>query len=81
MPANPGRAIVFSMTEPDHRTLRVELNLVPDADPIRGHARDADGVEHGFAGWLELIQMLDRARISQQPSASGIPTATERKSP
>ena len=46
------------------------LDLVTDAEPIRGQVRGADGVEHGFTGWLELIQLLERAR-SSRPAADG----------
>jgi hypothetical protein len=52
------------------RTSRVLLDLVTDAEPIRGRVQGADGVEHGFPGWLELIQLLDGARLSR-PAADG----------
>nr|CEL19869.1 hypothetical protein [Kibdelosporangium sp. MJ126-NF4]CTQ97093.1 hypothetical protein [Kibdelosporangium sp. MJ126-NF4] len=37
---------------------------MPDADPIRGRVRRADGTERSFDGWLELVELLDRARTS-----------------
>ena len=49
-------------SEPEPRTLRVELELEVGADPIRGLLRNASGVETAFLGWLELIQMVDQAR-------------------
>jgi len=52
------------------QTSRVLLDLVTDAEPIRGQVCGADGVEHGFTGWLELIQLLERARLSR-PAADG----------
>jgi hypothetical protein len=45
--------------------VRIELDLVPDAEPIRGRVRDAGGVDHAFVGWLELVEILERARISR----------------
>jgi hypothetical protein len=59
------------MTEAGSTTLRVELNLMPDAEPIQGCARGADGVKHAFTGWLELVAVLDQARVSQPPRKPG----------
>jgi hypothetical protein len=42
--------------------LQVELALLPEADPIRGWVRTADGAETAFSGWLELMQLIDGAR-------------------
>ncbi|MBF9130313.1 hypothetical protein I0C86_15310 [Plantactinospora sp. S1510] len=69
------------MTEAGSEMLRVVLDLVPDAEPIQGQAHGADGIEHAFAGWLELVEVLDRARSSQPPCPFGRPTATDRESP
>jgi hypothetical protein len=55
---------VGSESEGEGRTSRVLLDLVTGAEPIRGQVRGADGVEHGFTGWLELIQLLERARLT-----------------
>ena len=52
--------------EAEHQTLRLELGLVMDREPICGHVRDADGVEHAFTGWLELIQLLEHVRVGLQ---------------
>ncbi|MCP3803701.1 hypothetical protein NLX83_30960 [Allokutzneria sp. A3M-2-11 16] len=48
-------------SEPALPLLRVELDLVADSEPIRGHLRDPSGERHGFHGWLELIELLRRA--------------------
>jgi hypothetical protein len=72
--------MVLGMTDAGSGMLRLELALVPDAEPIQGCARDADGVERTFAGWLELVEVLDRARISRPPRSSVEPTATEGES-
>jgi hypothetical protein len=80
MPGGPARGIVLGMTDAGSGMLRVELAIVPGAEPIRGRARGADGVEHAFAGWLELVEFLDRARISGPPHSSVEQTATEGES-
>ncbi|HEY0542346.1 MAG TPA: hypothetical protein VGD53_28570 [Actinoallomurus sp.] len=51
--------------EPESRTLRVELDLVVGAEPIRGRIRDHVGVETAFSGWLELMQLVDRVRSTR----------------
>lgn len=51
--------------EPESRTLRVELDLVIGAEPIRGRIRDHIGVETAFSGWLELMQLVDRVRSTR----------------
>jgi hypothetical protein len=56
---------VSDMTEAGNATVRVELDLVPDSDPIQGRARGADGVNQAFSGWLELVELLDSARIGR----------------
>ncbi|MCR3754303.1 hypothetical protein [Lentzea californiensis] len=65
------------MTEAGNATVRVELDLVADSDPIQGRARGADGVTRMFSGWLELVEVLDSARIGR-PSSSGRATTEER---
>lgn len=57
--------VLLVYLEDGRQTLRVELDLTPDMEPICGHIRDADGAEHLFTGWLELIQMLEHLRSSQ----------------
>jgi len=57
--------------EVEHQTLRIELDLVMGREPICGRVRDAEGGEHLFTGWLELIQMLEHVRVGQRPGESG----------
>ena len=59
--------MVLGMTEPGSGPRRIELDLVAGVEPIQGCARGADGVEHAFTGWLELVEMLDRARAGRSP--------------
>lgn len=57
-------ARVFRMTiEAERRTLQVELE---DTEPISGQVRDTNGAEHMFNGWLELIQILEHARLDHR---------------
>ena len=83
MPAGPARGMVPGMTETGSGMFHVELSLVPDAEPIQGHARGADGVEHVFAGWLELVEVLDRVldqtSISRPPGSTETPAATDKE--
>lgn len=51
--------------EPESHVLRIELDLVVGADPIRGRIRDGAGGETPFSGWLELMQIVDRARSAR----------------
>jgi hypothetical protein len=69
------------MTEAGTAEVRVELTLVASTVPIQGWARDADGIAHAFTGWLELLEVLDRARINAPAFSSGQPTAVEGKAP
>jgi len=62
---------------PGRRTIRVDLDLVPDAEPIRGQVRDGHDVAQPFSGWLELIQVLEQLRISGPPGASELSPAEE----
>jgi len=41
---------------------QVTLELEPEAEPIRGRLRDAQGESRPFTGWLELLSLLDRLR-------------------
>jgi hypothetical protein len=71
MSGTPGMGHGPPMTPtPGRRPIRVDLELVPDAEPIRGQVRDADGAAQPFSGWLELIQLLELVRISDAPGAS-----------
>jgi hypothetical protein len=54
------------------RPIRVDLDLVPDAEPIRGQVSGADGLTQPFSGWLELIQLLEKARMSGSPEMSAV---------
>ncbi|MCA1701905.1 MAG: hypothetical protein LC808_00985 [Actinobacteria bacterium] len=49
--------------EAKRQTLQLELE---GTEPISGHVRDTDGVEHMFNGWLELIQILEHARLDHR---------------
>jgi hypothetical protein len=57
---------------PGRRPIRVDLDLVPDAEPIRGQVCGADGLAQPFSGWLELIQLLEKARMSSTPGMSAV---------
>jgi hypothetical protein len=44
-------------------TLRLSLEIDAEDDPISGRVRVADGdTVLEFAGWVELVQALERAR-------------------
>ncbi|MCP3804462.1 hypothetical protein NLX83_34860 [Allokutzneria sp. A3M-2-11 16] len=59
--------------EIDSQTLRLQLDLMKDAEPIKGSVRDAAGTAHPFTGWLELVQTLERLR------ADGATTEEDRR--
>jgi hypothetical protein len=78
MPSALVSATVAVMTSaPGRRPIRVDLDLVPDAEPIRGQVRSAGGPTEPFSGWLELIQLLERARITGPSGASGLSVVQE----
>jgi hypothetical protein len=39
--------------------MRLELVLVRDADPVQGYLRDERGRTVSFAGWLDLMAIID----------------------
>lgn len=55
--------------EPEHPTLRVELDLVVGAEPVRGHVGGALVAGAPFVGWLELIQLIDELRAPPADAA------------
>jgi hypothetical protein len=52
------------VTSTPARRIRIDLDIAPDAEPIGGQVRSGDGAAHTFSGWLELIELLERARRS-----------------
>lgn len=58
--------------ETDAGRVRIELALEVGADPIRGVISSSRGSTASFAGWLELVVALERARA---PEAVGMRTA------
>jgi hypothetical protein len=77
MPAGPSRGMVLSMTEPGSGSRRVELDFIAGVEPVQGHARGADGMEQAFVGWLELVELLDRARTCRSPGPPEPTTAQD----
>jgi hypothetical protein len=61
----PGNRLPIT-TEPQHRTLRVDLELAEGQEPIQGQLRDARGTQAPFTGWLELIE----SRVAGDPAGS-----------
>jgi hypothetical protein len=53
--------------EPVEVTVKIDL----EREPITGRVIGADGHDHAFAGWLELMDVLDQARA---PTAHRQPT-------
>ena len=47
-------------THPGEVTLRLQLEVRLDRDPISGALRTETGVEERFVGWLEFAGALDR---------------------
>jgi hypothetical protein len=46
----------------DDQPLRLNLELDPDPDTIRGAVGDRWGTRHCFWGWLELMSAVERMR-------------------
>ena len=50
------------------------LHVERDTDPPTGWVRDADGIQHGFAGWLGLMRVLeDHLRSDCEDAAQANP--------
>jgi hypothetical protein len=43
-------------------TARIELDIEPGTDPIRGTIGDESGAPARFVGWLELIERIEAIR-------------------
>ena len=41
---------------------RIELEIEPGTDPIRGTIGDESGATASFVGWLEFIEMIEEIR-------------------
>ena len=57
--------------EPDHteqagKRLRLTLELRPQQESVAGSLRDEIGGHHRFAGWLDLLTLLEAARLRTQ---------------
>jgi hypothetical protein len=57
--------------EPDHTErpstrLRLTLELQPQQESVAGSLRDEIGGHHRFAGWLDLLTLLEAARLRTQ---------------
>jgi hypothetical protein len=52
------------------------LHVERDTDPPTGWVRDADGIQHGFAGWLGLMRVLED-HIRSDREARHTPTPKE----
>src|SRR5436305_4871044 len=59
---------------------RITLELMAGADPIRGSIEHADGRSQPFWGWLELIEVLQRA-AADRPERNAPPTPGRKPQP
>jgi hypothetical protein len=69
--------------EPDHTEhpgtpLQLTLELRPQPNTVAGSLRDEIGGHHPFAGWLDLLTLLEaaRLRIQDQTPHDGTETST-----
>jgi hypothetical protein len=60
----------------DRQRLRFQLEVERDRRPIEGRLRDEHGHTVVFAGWLELIAVLE-TRLTETVLDSGAPRAGE----
>jgi hypothetical protein len=63
----------------DHETAHVELDLAQGVEPISGRLRAGGVPARSFSGVLELIALLDDARMS--PGDTGRPQPSTEASP
>ncbi|MBV8940806.1 MAG: hypothetical protein JO240_03635 [Solirubrobacterales bacterium] len=45
-----------------HQTVRIELQIEPDSEPICGWVASEGGERMEFAGWVELTAAIESAR-------------------
>jgi hypothetical protein len=58
-------------TYTDEGTLRLQLDVCLDRNPISGALRTEQGAEERFVGWLEFVGALDRLHRLQTESDQG----------
>jgi hypothetical protein len=58
-------------TGTEEGTLRLQLDVRLDRDPISGALRTQEGAEERFVGWLEFVGALDRLHRLQMESDQG----------
>lgn len=44
------------------KPVRLQLELDPGSEPIRGAVTGPDGQQHAYMGWLALIELLEEWR-------------------
>ena len=52
----------------DQRGVELRVELDPLREPISGRVTDCRGRHKTFSGWLDLMEILDRARDNAPPS-------------
>ena len=53
----------------DREAVEVTVKIDLEREPITGRVIGADGHDQAFAGWLDLMDVLDRARAERTPPA------------
>ena len=57
----------------DREAVEVTVKIDLEREPITGCVIGADGPGRAFAGWLELMDVLDLARAQRTPPADKVP--------
>jgi hypothetical protein len=54
------------------RTLRLHVDVVLGAEPVRGSIHDGSGARVSFRSWLQLIDAIERLRAASAASRTGL---------
>ena len=57
----------------DPEAVEVTVKIDLEREPITGCVIGADGHDQAFAGWLDLMDVLDRARASAHRETTTVP--------
>jgi hypothetical protein len=49
--------------------VEIQVRMEPGDGPVRGRVRCPPGMERQFAGWIELMRLLEAARRDGAPAA------------
>jgi hypothetical protein len=62
-------ALTIAPVKADLQSVELIVQLDPSREPISGRVTDGRGRRQSFFGWLDLMDILDRARRNDPPAS------------